>query len=113
MKELKISDLISLTKLPINIKPVIDYGSWRGNYNEAVIIVDKQADYVPISTIEPILEELASGTHFYGWKGGKFYFNNNTEIHFELDKGSCADLPILSIISQDSVQYFKKSCLLD
>lgn len=113
MKEFKILDLLYLTKLPINIKPVVDYGSWRGNYNEAVIIVDETADYVPISTIEFILEKLASGTPFWGWKGGKFHFNKNTEIHFELDKGSCADLSILSIVSQDSVQYLEKNCLLN
>ena len=113
MEELKISDLLYLTELPLSIKPVIDYGSWRWRYDEAVLVVDETADYVPISTIKPILEELASGMSFWGWKGGKFHFNKNTEIHFELEKGSCADLPILSLISEDSVQYLRKNCLLD
>lgn len=109
MKELKISNLMHLAKLPIVIRPVIDYGSWRGHYAEAVIVVDEKADYVPISTIKPVLEELASGARFEGWKGGSFYFNEDTEIHFELGKGSCADLSILSIISQDSIQYLSEN----
>lgn len=109
MKELKISNLMHLAKLPLAIRPVIDYGSWRGHYVEAVIVVDEKADYVPISTIKPILEELASGAHFEGWKGGSFYFNEDTEIHFELEKGSCADLSILSVISQDSIRYLSEN----
>ena len=109
MEELKISDLLYLTELPLSIKPVIDYGSWRWRYDEAVLVVDETADYVPISTIKPILEELASGMPFEGWKGGRFHFNKNTDIHFELEKGSYADLSILSIISQDSIQYLNEN----
>ena len=109
MNELKISDLMYLTTLPIKIRPVVDYGSWRGSYNEAVIVIDEHADYVPISTIKPILEELASGMPFEGWKGGRFHFNKNTDIHFELEKASYADLSILSIISQDSIQYLNQN----
>lgn len=109
MKELKISNLMHLVKLPIAIRPVIDYGSWRGHYAEAVIAVDEKADFVPISTIKPVLEELGSGMRFEGWKGGSFYFNEDTEIHFELGKGSCADLSILSIISQESIKYLSEN----
>lgn len=109
MKELKISNLMHLAKLPLAIRPVIDYGLWRGHYTEAVIVVDEKADYVPISTIKPILEKLASGTRFEGWKGGSFYFSEDTEIHFELEKGSCADLSILSVISQDSIRYLSEN----
>ena len=73
------------------------------------VTIDKHADYVPISTIKPILKKLASGMPFEGWKGGHFHFNKNTEIHFELEKGSYADLSILSIISQNSIQYLNKN----
>ena len=109
MKELKISNLMHLAKLPLAIRPVIDHGSWRGHYVEAVIVVNEKADYVPISTIKPILEELASGVRFEGWKGGSFYFNEDTEIHFELEKSSCADLSMLSVISRDSIRYLSEN----
>ena len=109
MKELKISNLMHLAKLPLAIRPVIGHGSWRGHYIEAVVVVDENADYVSISTIKPILEELASGMRFEGWKGGSFYFSEDTEIHFELEKGSCADLSILSVISQDSIRYLSEN----
>ena len=109
MKELKILNLMHLAKLPLAIRPVIGHGSWRGHYVEAVIVVNEKADYVSISTIKPILEELASGMRFEGWKGGSFYFSEDTEIHFELEKGSCADLSILSVISQDSIRYLSEN----
>lgn len=99
MKELTISNLRYLSTLPIHIRPVIDFGSWRGNYAEAVIVVDETADYVPISTISHVLDELASGKCFNGWKGGQYHFNANTDVHIEFSMGSCADIPLTSIVS--------------
>lgn len=101
---MKISSLMDLARLPIQIRPVIDYGSWRGDYTDAVVVFDRRADYVPISTLIPVLDKLSSGASFEVWKGGEFSFSTLSNVHFEYEKGSYNDLSLSELLSTSSIK---------
>jgi len=62
--------------------------SWRGIYAEVAFSIDKSH-----MTKEEILRriDIAYTDSFYGWKGGEYKYNDNTEIHFESDRSSYTD----------------------
>jgi hypothetical protein len=72
---------------------VLDYKlsnpfSWRGAYAECAFEILKES-----STKKENLEriEKALTEEFHGYKGGKFRYDLDTEVHFEGDYGSWSD----------------------
>lgn len=104
-----ISKFEYLLNLPLKIKKASDYGSWRGIYAEPAIFFESTDEYVPISELNEILDELTSGKEFDGYKGGEFSFDCADEIHFEYGYSNCEDLSILELLSPDSVEYLQKN----
>lgn len=104
-----ISKFEYLLSLPLKIKKASDYGSWRGIYAEPAIFFESTDEYVPISELNEILDELTSGKEFDGYKGGEFSFDCADEIHFEYGYSNCEDLSILELLSPDSVEYLRKN----
>lgn len=98
-----------LLSLPLKIKKVSGYGSWRGIYAEPAIFFESTDEYVPISELNEILDELTSGKEFDGYKGGEFSFDCADEIHFEYDYSNCEDLSILELLSLDSIEYLREN----
>ena len=96
-----------LATLPLEIHPLSHYGSWRGIYSEPVLVFDVESDYVPISTITSVLDELASGQHFGGYKGGFYSYNDDSPLHFESNYKECNDNSIVDYLSPGSVAYLK------
>ena len=62
--------------------------SWRGVYAECAFEILKEQ-----STKEENLDKIqkALSEEFEGYKGGEFYYNSDTEIHFETDCSSYTD----------------------
>ena len=56
-----ISKFEYLLTLPLEIKKVYDYGSWRGIYAEPAIFFESTDEYIPISELNEILNDLTSG----------------------------------------------------
>lgn len=104
-----ISKFEYLLSLPLKIKKASDYGSWRGIYAEPAIFFESTDEYVPISELNEILDELTSGKEFDGYKGGEFSFDCADEIHFEYGYSNCEDLSILELLSLDSIEYLREN----
>lgn len=104
-----ISKFEYLLSLPLKIKKASDYGSWRGIYAEPAIFFESTDEYVPISELNEILDELTSGKEFDGYKGGEFSFDCADEIHFEYGYSNCEDLSILDLLSLDSIEYLREN----
>lgn len=104
-----ISKFEYLLSLPLKIKKASDYGSWRGIYAEPAIFFESTDEYVPISELNEILDELTSGKEFDGYKGGEFSFDCADEIHFEYSYNNCEDLSILELLSLDSIEYLREN----
>lgn len=104
-----ISKFEYLLSLPLKIKKASNYGSWRGIYAEPAIFFESTDEYVPISELNEILDELTSGKEFDGYKGGEFSFDCADEIHFEYDYSQCSDLSILELLSLDSIEYLREN----
>ena len=104
-----ISKFEYLLTLPLKIKKASDYGSWRGIYAEPAIFFESTDEYVPISELNEILDELTSGKEFDGYKGGEFSFDCADEIHFEYGYSNCEDLSILELLSLDSIEYLREN----
>lgn len=68
------------------------------------MVFDRRADYVPISTLIPVLDDLVSGVSFKGWKGGEFCFSRLSKIHFEYEKGNYNDLALSGLLSTSSIK---------
>ena len=92
-----------LTTLPLYIRPLSGYGSWRGIYAESALYFDVDSDYVPISTLADALDDLSSGRPFEGYKGGRYWYNDSSPLHFESSYRSCSDNPISAYLSPESV----------
>ena len=62
--------------------------SWRGIYAEVAFAIEKEP-----STKEQVLESIneAYSNEFYGYKGGYFYYDDRTDVHFESDSSSYTD----------------------
>ena len=62
--------------------------SWRGSYNQVAFSVDKGS-----MTAEEALRSVnfAYSTGFEGYKGGEFYYNDETHVHFENEYGAYSD----------------------
>ena len=99
----------SLLELPLTIKEVNSYGSWGGIYAEPAIFFESTDEYVPISKLRKILDELTSGKVFEGYKGGEFSYDCADEIHFEYGYSNCEDLSILELLSLDSIEYLREN----
>lgn len=70
-----------------------DYGisepfSWRGSYDEVAFEILEQ----PMTREEILanIEKAYTGT-FYGWKGGKYTYEDYTDVHFEEDNSRWTD----------------------
>lgn len=100
-----------LLTLPLEIKKIHDYGSWRGIYAEPALFFEDKEEYIPISELMEAFNDLTSGKEFYGYKGGEYSFEYADEIHFEYDYSQCLDLSILELLSPDSVEYLQKTTL--
>mgnify|MGYP000844434236 FL=1 len=98
-----------LLTLPLEIKKIREYGSWRGIYAEPALFFDNKDEYIPISELNEAFDDLTSGKEFYGYKGGEYSFECADEIHFEYDYSQCSDLSILELLSPDSVEYLRKN----
>lgn len=104
-----ISKFEHLLTLPLKIKKFHDYGSWRGIYAEPAIFFESADEYIPISELNEVLNDLTSGKEFDGYKGGEYSYEYADEIHFEYDYSQCSDLSILELLSPDSVEYLRKN----
>lgn len=98
-----------LLSLPLKIKKASDYGSWRGIYAEPAIFFESTDEYISISELKGILDELTSGEVFEGYKGGKFSYDYADEIHFEYSWSNCENLSILELLSFDSIEYLREN----
>lgn len=94
-----------LTTLPLMVRPLNGYGSWRGIYAEPALYFDVDSDFVPISTLADALDDLSSGRPFEGYKGGRYWYNDSSSLHFESGYGYCSDTPLSIYLSPDSVAY--------
>lgn len=94
-----------LTTLPLMVRPLNGYGSWRGIYAEPALYFDVDSDFVPISTLADALDDLSSGRPFEGYKGGRYWYNDSSSLHFESGYGYCSDNPLSIYLSPDSVAY--------
>ena len=62
--------------------------SWRGVYAEVAFEMSSH----PMAREEVLATiELAYTETFYGYKGGEYRYNDDTDIHFEYDSGSWTD----------------------
>ena len=98
-----------LLSLPLKIKKASDYGSWRGIYAEPAIFFESDDEYVPISELIELFNELTSGKVFDGYKGGEFSYDCADEIHFEYSWSNCENLSILELLSLDSIEYLREN----
>lgn len=94
-----------LTTLPLMIRPLSGYGSWRGIYSEPALFFDEDSDYVPISTLADALDDLSSGRPFEGYKGGRYWYDACSPLHFERGYSYCSDTSISRYLSPESVVY--------
>lgn len=94
-----------LTTLPLMIRPLSGYGSWRGIYAEPALYFDTDSDYVPISTLADALDDLSSGRPFEGYKGGRYWYDACSPLHFESGYSYCSDTSISRYLSPESVVY--------
>ena len=104
-----ISKFEYLLTLPLEIKKVYDYGSWRGIYDEPALFFEDKEEYIPISELMEAFNDLTSGKEFEGYKGGEFSFDCADEIHFEYSWSNCEDLSILELLSLDSIEYLREN----
>lgn len=104
-----ISKFEYLLTLPLEIKKVHNYGSWRGIYAEPAIFFESNDEYIPISELIEVFNDLTSGKEFDGYKGGEFSFDCADEIHFEYGYSNCEDLSILELLSLDSIEYLREN----
>lgn len=104
-----ISTFEYLLSLPLKIKKASGYGSWRGIYAEPAIFFESADEYIPISELIEVLNDLTSGKEFDGYKGGEFSYENADEIHFEYSYSNCEDLSILELLSLDSIEYLREN----
>ena len=104
-----ISKFEHLLTLPLEIKKLDYYGSWRGIYAEPALFFNDKDEYVPISELMEAFNDLTSGKEFEGYKGGCFSFESADEIHFEYDYSNCEDLSILELLSLDSIEYLREN----
>ena len=94
-----------LTTLPLMVRSLKGYGFWRGIYAEPALYFDVDSDYVPISTLSDALDDLSSGRPFEGYKGGQYWYDDRSPLHFESGYGYCSDNPLSIYLSPDSVAY--------
>ena len=94
-----------LTTLPLMIRPLSGYGSWRGIYSEPALFFDEDSDYVPISTLADALDDLSSGRPFEGYKCGRYWYDACSPLHFESGYSYCSDTSISRYLSPESVVY--------
>lgn len=99
----------SLLYLPLMIKQVKEWGSWRGIYAEPAMFFIEDSKYIPISELKNPLNALTSGKLYDGYKGGEFSFSNSNEIHFEYAYNLCEDLSILNLLSPESIEYLQEN----
>lgn len=92
-----------LTTLPLMIRPLSGYGSWRGIYAEPALFFDEDSDYVPISTLADALDDLSSGRPFEGYKGGRYWYDDCSPLHFESGYSYYSDNSISRYLSPESV----------
>lgn len=104
-----ISKFEYLLTLPLEIKKIREYGSWRGIYAEPALFFDNKDEYIPISELNEAFDDLTSGKEFYGYKGGEFSYDCADEIHFEYGYSNCEDLSILELLSLDSIEYLREN----
>lgn len=104
-----ISKFEHLLTLPLEIKKIREYGSWRGIYAEPALFFDNKDEYIPISELNEAFDDLTSGKEFYGYKGGEYSFECADEIHFEYGYSNCEDLSILELLSLDSIEYLREN----
>lgn len=104
-----ISTFEYLLTLPLEIKKIREYGSWRGIYAEPALFFDNKDEYIPISELIEVFNDLTSGKEFDGYKGGEFSFDCADEIHFEYGYSNCEDLSILELLSLDSIEYLREN----
>jgi hypothetical protein len=66
--------------------------SWRGSYNEACVLVEKNQQ-ATLSDFIPFLNELTEGAEYEGYKGGTYTYEFDTDVNFELcDSSYSGDL---------------------
>lgn len=104
-----ISTFEYLLTLPLKIKKIREYGSWRGIYAEPALFFDNKDEYISISELIEVFNDLTSGKEFDGYKGGEFSFDCADEIHFEYSWSNCEDLSILELLSLDSIEYLREN----
>ena len=104
-----ISKFEYLLTLPLEIKKIREYGSWRGIYAEPALFFDNKDEYIPISELNEAFDDLTSGKEFYGYKGGEYSFENADESGGGGGDSQCSDLSILELLSLDSIEYLREN----
>jgi hypothetical protein len=67
---------------------ITDVFSWRGSYDKPACSIEcslASKEY-NLNMLSRLLNET-----FYGWKGGKYIYTEDDEIHFESSHGSYSD----------------------
>ncbi len=59
--------------------------SWRGSYDEVAFEAVQEGNKA--ETLYLIHRALTES--FFGWKGGSFSYDLDTEVHFESDRSAC------------------------
>ena len=65
---------------------VTGQGSWRGSYDNPCLYAEatyESDEESKASHILPFLEKLVSGEEFYGYKGGKYVYNEDDILYVE------------------------------
>ncbi|HGE8458765.1 TPA: hypothetical protein ACGD77_002973 [Serratia marcescens] len=63
-----------------------DCGSWRGVYADPCIFVENGTS--TLSEFIPYLERLVNDGPFYGYKGGEYSYNKDSDLNMEMTYGS-------------------------
>ena len=82
----------------MNVELTGEWGSYRGYYDQMFIGYRRKGrNYSTVQEIKDIIHEALGEETMYGYKGGEFSVDNNTEICFAQDYKSCGGLYIKRI----------------
>jgi hypothetical protein len=77
--------------------------SWRGIYEEAALSWGDSDSRENPPTVAELLFELErsiNGEKFTGWKGGYFFYNEDTPLHID-NPGECTNTEIVDIVCDE------------
>lgn len=79
----------------LNVELTGEWGSYRGYYDQLFIGYSQGGkNYSNVKLLKNIIEEALNEGEMYGYKGGEFSVDDNTEVCFALDYSSVGGLYI-------------------